>query len=214
MKKLILIFVAFILTAASASAQVVTSRTLVKSKSQTVWFARVGMSLNNLAGIPTDDDLSVGTKVGLDVDFGFHRNMGKSGAYWGMELGVGSRGASFDDYGEKTNLSAWNIKYSPVTFGYKYSLTDNIKIDGHLGAFVSYDFSKKWEDEDGDDLLYDIDYQDFDAGIQVGIGIWWKKVNLDFTYQRGFVNAFEVYDGYKEKGVNSSNFEIRLGFAF
>lgn len=211
MKKLFL-FVVVAMMAAAASAQVVTSRTLVKSKSQTMWYGRVGLSLNNVAGAPSE--MGAGAKAGLDVDFGFHRNIGKAGAYWGMELGVGTRGASFDieDYDDgkiSADYSAWNIKYSPVTLGYKYSLTDDIKIDGHLGAFLSYDFSKKFEIE-GEDVIDDMDYLDFDAGMQIGAGIWWKRFNLDFTYQRGFVNIFDGSDD----SLNSSNFEIRLGYAF
>lgn len=217
MKKSIILIAAAAFMAVSANAQIVTSRTMVKNHN-TMWYVRAGMSINNLAGVPDETGLSLGSKVGMDVDFGFHRNIGKSGAYWGMELGVGTRGASFDveDYGDKfsTDLSAWNIKYSPFTFGYKYSVTDDLKIDGHLGAFLSYDFSKKFEDADGDDMLDYIDYQDLDAGIQVGIGAWYKKFNIDLTYQRGFVNAAEIYDGDKDKGITSSNFEIRVGYAF
>lgn len=201
MKKLVLLIVAAALTAVSASAQVVTSRTFVKSKSQTMWYVRAGMSINNLAGASDDSDL--GAKVGMDADLGFHRSIGKSGAYWGMELGVGSRGASYDD----ENLSTWNVKYSPITFGYKYALTDDLKLDGHFGGFASYDFSKKWEVK-GHDYSDDID-NDFDAGMQIGIGAWWKKLNIDFTYQRGFIKMFDDGDG-----LTSSNFEIRIGYAF
>lgn len=223
MKKLVFLFVAAML-AMSASAQVVTSRTLVKSKSNTMWYARVGMSINNIAGFHDETDgyesLSIGSKIGMDVDFGFQRNIGKSGLYWGMELGIGTRGASFtlEDtyYDEKADMdyTAWNVKYSPFTIGYKYSLTDALKLDGHLGAFVSYDFTKKWEDVDGDDMFDYFDYTDVDAGIQVGIGLWWNKINLDFMYQRGFVKAFEQYYDGKDHGLKSSNFEIRLGYAF
>lgn len=223
MKKLLFLFAAAMM-AMSASAQVVTSRTLVKSKSNTMWYARVGMSIDNMAGYHdekySDESLSIGSKVGMDVDFGFHRNIGKSGLYWGMELGIGTRGAKFkyEDYyydeSENMNLTAWNVKYSPFTIGYKYSLTDDLKIDGHLGAFVSYDFSKKWDDVDGDDMFDYIDYTEFDAGMQIGIGVWWNKINLDFMYQRGFVKAMEQYYDGKDRGITSSNFEIRLGYAF
>lgn len=220
MKKLILFFAA-IAMAVAANAQIVTSRTYVKSKTQTMWYGRIGMSINNMAGAPSLEDKSVGmkvgSKVGMDVDFGFHRNMGKTNAYWGMELGIGTRGTKVttNDDGDKytASLSAWNVKYSPVTFGYKYAVTEDLKIDGHLGAFVSYDFSKKFEDSDGDDMIDYLDYKDFDAGLQVGIGFWWKKVNLDFMYQRGFIGAFDWSDYNSDKGY-SSNFEIRLGYAF
>lgn len=216
MKKVIL-FAAAIFMAATASAQKVSSTTYVKEKSQTMWYGRIGMSINNLAGAPSAEGVSMGSKIGMDVDFGFQRNISRSGLYWGMELGVGSRGASmenkYEDETEKTSVSAWNIKYSPITLGYKYSLTDDLKLDGHLGAFLSYDFTKKvktddyeWDNEDMDEL----DYNDFDAGMQMGAGIWYKRFNLDFTYQRGFAKVAKMGN----KDLHSSNFMIRLGVAF
>lgn len=216
MKKLILFAVA-IFMAATASAQKVSSTTYVREKPQTMWYGRIGMSINNLAGAP--DGLDMGSKVGMDVDFGFQRNIRHSGLYWGMELGIGTRGASIGEGEDKLSLSAWNLKYSPVTFGYKYSLTDDIKLDGHLGAFLSYDFTRSAKYKDGeewdDDDFDDVDYQKFDAGMQVGIGVWYKRFNLDFTYQRGFAPMAKAWDDNdKEYKFHSSNFMIRLGVAF
>lgn len=212
MKKIVL-FAAAALMAATASAQKVSSTTYIKEKAQTMWYGRIGMSINNIAGAPSGSKM--GSKAGLDVDFGFQKNISHSGLYWGMELGVGSRGASIGDGEDKVSLSAWNIKYSPITLGYKYSLTDDLKLDGHLGGFLSYDFTKnaKWDDgEKWDDQDFDeIDYQDLDAGMQVGAGVWYKRFNLDFTYQRGFTKAAKADASHD---LHSSNFMIRLGVAF
>lgn len=247
MKKFFIIM-ASVLMAISSDAQVVTSRTTYKAKNSTLWYGRIGMSINNAAGgndivdAMKDEytDASASSKVGMALDFGFQRNIGRSGLYWGMELGIGSRGASIkekyrdeEESGEnKGHFSSWNVKYSPFTFGYKYSLTDDIKLDGHLGAFFSYDFSgkTKYTWGDGEDekqsisyLKDNFDFNCFDAGMQVGIGVWWKKFNLDFTYQRGFVPAakviVETFDGVRdydevECKLYSSNFMIRLGYAF
>jgi len=234
------VMLAVALMAASASAQVVTSRTYVKSKKATTWYARVGMSINNFAGAgdymdaakAEGADVSFGSKIGADVDFGFQRPIGGSGLYWGMELGIGSRGFSFEDkeadYSKEFNVSAWNVKYSPFTFGYKYSITDDLKLDGHIGAFLSYDFTGSTSgsiNDEGD--VYDVvgwkefkdrsDYIEFDAGMQIGIGAWWKKFNIDFTYQRGFVSASDLVGGYDDEysvKLKSSNFMIRVGYAF
>lgn len=234
MKKSILIIAVAFLTTISASSQIVTSRTLVKSKTETMWYARAGVSINTLALSPSDfsDKFSVGSKAAFALDLGFQRNIGKSGVYWGMELGLSSRGASFgisdeykDEYDKdeldsyKASYSAWGLKFSPFTIGYKYSITDDIKIDGHLGGFVSYDFSKKFKGDNVDDDIFD-DYQNFDAGLQVGIGVWWKKFNLDFMYQRGFIdNNIQYYRSFNNLLCDvdsscSSNFAIRLGYSF
>lgn len=247
MKKLLLI-VATAFMAISASAQVMSSYSYSKSKTSTVWYARLGVSFNNIAGAgeaislaneySTDEAYSLGSKAGMDIDFGFQRPISNFGLYWGMELGIGTRGFStkytekdaYDgDYESKGSMLAWNVKYSPFTFGYKYSLTDDVKLDAHIGAFVSYDFAGKkisYSDNDGDkweatteDLEDDYDYLAFDAGMQIGVGVWYKRLNLDLTYQRGFVPAAKIYYYDKdansvEKSLHSSNFMIRLGVAF
>ena len=54
-----------------------------------------------------------------------------------------------------------------------------------------------------------VDYNHFDAGMNIGVGLWYDRFNLDFTYQRGFIDVFSDLDGIK-----TSNFMIRLGIAF
>lgn len=246
MKKFFLFLLAGIM-AAGASAQVVTSRTMVKTSKPTMWYGRIGLSLNNVAGgsdyVKDWDDASIGPRAGMSIDFGFQRPAGSAGMYWGMELGIGTRGGSMSEeyvsedyfgsneyqersFKNKGRLLTWNVKYSPFTFGYKYSLTDDIKIDGHIGAFVSYDFAGKakwsWEEDDEEesssisDMKDYVDFQCFDAGMQLGVGIWWKRFNFDFTWQRGFVTGATVYDYDHDKDLNltSSNFMFRVGYAF
>ena len=190
----------------------------MKRENPTTWYVRAGMSVNMLSGLNSDDKdygLTTGSKAGFEVDFGFHKPMGKSGAYWGMELGFANRGGSIsevDGYDDeyKYSLNAWSLKYSPFTFGYKYSITDDLKIDGHLGAFALVDLSRKAK-VDGDEVDADEIFSNrFDAGLQVGVGVWYKKINLDLTYQHGFVGFVES----PNSTLKCSALMIRLGYAF
>lgn len=239
MKKL-LFALSMVVIAIGANAQVMKSRTIVKEKTKTMWYGRIGLSINNIAGgndfaeYNSDEDVkaSIRPKAGMDINVGFQRAIGKSGIYWGMELGFGTRGGSYreawyqdSEYlgDEISSITTWNLKYSPFTFGYKYSITDDLKLDAHLGIYASYDFAGKGrtkfgeDDEDATSTLGELsdeyDYLAFDAGMQIGIGAWWKHFNLDFTYQRGFVPCGRVY-GYNEYTLYSSNFMIRLGYSF
>ncbi|MDE5786850.1 MAG: PorT family protein, partial [Duncaniella sp.] len=163
-------------------------------------------------------------KVGFDLDFGFTKPIAKSGAYWGMDLGVVTRGGVgkyTEEYRgevetEKQTLSTWALKFTPITFGYRYSITDDIKLDGHLGAYALYDFSQKISGDGTDDTDKDEVFENkYDIGIQVGIGGWWKNFNLDFSYQHGFVDFIHCTDKYDDaKYLKSSAFVIRLGYAF
>lgn len=247
MKKLMLLAVGVVL-AHTATAQVVSSQTYHREKSKTMWYARLGVSFDNIAGANEyinlandfgqgEETYSMGSSTGMDIDFGFQRPISNFGLYWGMELGVGTRGFStkyteieeYDgEYIEKGKMLTWNVKYSPFTFGYKYTLTNDIKLDAHLGLFLSYDFAGKkinYSDSDGDKWELDtdylkehMDYQAFDAGMQLGLGVWFNRFNLDFTYQRGFVPMSKLYysnlTGSVEKSLYSSNFMIRVGVAF
>ncbi|MDE7136241.1 MAG: PorT family protein [Muribaculaceae bacterium] len=239
MKK-ILALILISVSVLSASAQMLKSRTLMKRENPTMWYGRLGMQIDNITGLTKkwkDDGISLSPKVGMDLDFGFNKPIGKSGAYWGMDLGIITRGGSYkesleDDYDYrsreyydpnekdeeeplKETFSSWALKYSPFTFGYKYSVTDNLKIDAHLGAYVSFDFSQKWSSND--DSSYDDPEMDeifenrFDVGIQVGVGAWYQKFNLDFSYQRGFIDYINYFG---DQYFKTSAFVIRLGYAF
>lgn len=198
MKKILLLAAAAML-AVAANAQLMTSRTFFGKESNTTWFMRAGMSVNNVAN--GGDGLE--SAIGFDVDFGFQKPIASTAAYWGMELGIGTRGCGVEHIDETINT--YGVKWSPLTFGYKWAVTDNIKIDPHFGAFLEYDFAKS-------DLADNMDVNDFDAGIQIGAGVWFKRFNLDFTYQRGFCAVVDVPDGVD--APTSSNFMIRVGFAF
>lgn len=207
MKKFILLALVTMFTL-GAAAQVRTSRTFTRQKSNTMWYVRAGMNISTPPGSIGDVDYGdcylIDGKVGFDVDFGFQKAISSSNAYWGMELGIGSRGVKLQDeerdYDSFSSV-AYGVTYSPITLGYKFPLTESIKLDGHLGGFISYDFAY------GGDA--DLD-EAFDAGIQVGVGAWFNRFNLDLTYQAGFCNAIE----YNNDNCKIGKFMIRVGYAF
>ncbi|MDD6900884.1 MAG: outer membrane beta-barrel protein [bacterium] len=228
MKKILVIAVAAFI-GASASAQIVQSTMLnIKKEKKTTWYVRAGVSINNAAGEATkalkDEECSVGSKMGYDFSIGFQRRIGNSGLYWGEELGLGTRGAkasySDEEGEEKNSLLAHNVKYQPLMLGFKYGITDDIKVDAHVGGFVSYDFAgtgkTEWSEDGSEDasiseLDEDFGYQRLDAGVQAGIGVWYKRYNFDISYQKGFISVSDYIDN---KNVYSSNLMIRLGIAF
>lgn len=94
--------------------------------------------------------------------------------------------------------------------GYKYGVSKDLKIDAHIGAFVSYDFATT-SDYDYDEWEYD-EPESLDAGLQLGIGAWYKRFNIDLTWQKGFIEYTDAsfYDG----GAKNSAIMVRLGVAF
>lgn len=213
MKK-ILTVVAFILTlsiATQAQSTIVSSRTvdISKEKSATQWILRAGL---NMAGLAGKDAKDLGSKAAYDVAISFQKPLSDFGMFWGMELGLGSRGYTYKYDEEEDNLLSHNVRFSPFTFGYAYNFTDQIKADVRLGGFASFDYTGTYKEDSGYEGEYNIsdldDYQRFDAGINLGIGVWYNQFNLDFSYQRGFMGMAENTKWY------TNNFMIRVGYAF
>ena len=196
-----------------------------KKQRKAVWIVRAGVSMNSFSGDNTARShsnvnstfSSFSSKTGYDVSFGYNLPIGKSGVYWGQELGMSTIGTGMkvgfnkEDTDEQKgywlntniNSTAHRVKIVPIQFGYKYAINDNIKLDIHVGAFASYNFGKssKCDYEYGingntDVYKYSSEYindryenlvTNFDAGLHTGIGVWYKQFNLDICYQRGFV---------------------------
>lgn len=110
--------------------------------------------------------------------------------------------------------------------GYKYEFLDRMALDVHAGGFVSYDFAGEmkiynydWQTSGGKDRIKENtntvdlgdldDYSRLDAGINIGIGYWYGHFNIDFSWQRGFINMFDV-----ENTIKSQSLKLRLGYSF
>ncbi|MCD8310511.1 MAG: PorT family protein [Prevotellaceae bacterium] len=209
MKK-VLFMVAALACCVAMQAQIVSSRSSIvrteKVKSNLTWFFKAGINFMNFS----NDNLDTKLGVGYNVVAGFQDPISTNGAYWGMDLGFGSRGAK--------KMIAHNVQASPFTFGWKIGLNDNLKLDPHVGVYASYDIaSHAKEHGDWQDLAYDYDeapdffpsYNKYDIGMNIGVGLWYDRFNVDLTYQRGFVDVITKFDGLK-----TSNVLLRVGVAF
>lgn len=238
---------------------------------KTVWIVRAGIGFNGVAGsnketqeLQWDDgdwDGSFKKSVGYEVSLAFNKSFGKSPLYWGMELGLSTRGYKTSSSWEKSFTSAVSggydyhgkfqdlkllchtVKFSPFTIGYRYTFLNNMAADIHLGGYASYDYAGKLKSDYTDHIvstskygnrndktttstdtkIKDIDnMRSYDAGINVGIGYWYGKFNIDFTWQRGFISIYDDGDEdvkigkeTREKGnLFTNNFQLKLGYAF
>ncbi len=222
MKKFLVAAAFALLSVAGVQAQIVSSRSVnvrtteVKKPKTTTWMVRGGMSVNKFVGDGAEDTDS---KIGYDVAFSFQKPITDIGLFWGMEFALGTRGYSIKEdggYGEGEDFKQMShaFRWSPFTLGYRYDINDKFAVDAHLGAFVSVDYVGKMKQGDFDlsigdwDQWYEDDWNRFDAGMALGFGVWYDRFNLDFTWQRGFVDAISDWDVY------TSNLMLRLGVAF
>lgn len=197
-------------------------------KKKATHYLRAGFNFMKIAKTDTYEDEDVGDisrKLGYDFTFGFQKATRLNGLYWGMEYGVGSRGFSEEweeeDWKGEYNMICHNIHLSPITLGYQYAISENLKVDVHFGLYVSMDYLHKeslkeseknkygdWVEYDDDSESWGITGDDiWDGGIKLGIGAWYKRYNLDLTWQRGF-SDYLPYNGH------ASNVMLRVGVAF
>lgn len=179
--KRIILFATIVMLTISASAQVKYSRTydkeekIVEKKStlkfdNLSWILRGGINFGVLCDVPESVEDEYSANTGYDLSFGFNQYFKRSTAYWGMDLGFASRGYSRSGY---SSYNSYCIKFVPLTIGNKFKVNNNIKIDPHLGIFLSYDFNDEMPNQ-------------FDIGMQFGVGAWYKKFNIDLAWQQGF----------------------------
>ena len=226
MKKLLFLLVAICMVAA-ANAQLVTtsSYTVKKDKSKILWMIRAGL---NAANVSCDKDFGDPKSiVGYNVSIEFNRPFATN-FYWGSGLVFANGGYKDSDSTEKGSgyELSYEDKYSvaklevPVNFGYKFGLTDDLKLDAHVGAYVGYDLfgtNSYKETYNGDTDSEDIklgdweDYNRLNYGLQFGVGVWYRNFNFNINFQKGLANK---YDGDGDLSVKEKNWMFSVGYAF
>ena len=157
-----------------------------------VWIARAGIGFDCASGSNIDTQKaqwdyadwngSFKASIGFDFTAGFNKSFGNSPLYWGMELGIGTRGyktsaeweksntsqisgALIRDYHRKTQentLTTYNARISPFIIGYKYTFKERMAADIHLGVYGSYDFSGNYKTFVTDHIVSTSKYGDRD----------------------------------------------------
>ncbi len=215
MKKIFTLIAALAMIVSAATAQIVHSGGVKineeKTPSESMWYARFGLNMMKCGGDVSDFKDYIKSNLGYQIVWGFEKPLGP--LFWGMEYGLGSRGYKLKDGDAKETWFAHNGYFSPFNLGYKYAVSGDFEVEGHIGAYVSGDYAGKFVEDDGHDSedfsIYDADdYSYVDAGMVFGFGVWYNSVGLDFSFQKGFINMT------KDVKVHTSNFMIRLGFKF
>lgn len=238
---------------------------------KTIWIVRAGVGQCGVTGSNTETQELLWSNngwkgefkkgMGYDVTFGFSKSFGNHPLYWGMELGMMTRGyktssswersgssaisGGYDYHGkfQEDELLCHTVKLSPFTIGYRYTFLGKMAADVHLGAYASYDIAGKFTSEYTDHQwstskygntnkktttpseakIKDMDHmRRYDAGFNLGAGLWFGKFNIDFTWQRGFIAIYDNGDenvtigktSHKWGDLFSNNFQLKLGYAF
>ena len=207
-----------------------------ESKKKTTWYVKLGGTFATLTGWE-DEDIDNSSKMGYLVGIAFDRAVGTKGWFIGAGLQLRSKGGKTESYwyqdvsdggaswtDREHNDCTYNINTIeiPLYFGYKFHITDNWSVDLRIGGFANYDLwgnmKKKtygWYDgksyDNGETKTNMGDWEDYDsysAGALAGLGVWYKKFNLNLTYEFGLLEQFG------EAGGKERNWLLTFGYAF
>lgn len=184
-----------------------------QKKSYTV--IRAGMNISSTTNIGSSG-------LGYDASVGFIFPM--KYVYFMPEFGLSSRRCDYADLVDFDHHPAvgdfrqvhfdaisHNIKVRPVQFGTTIG-GGTVAFDIHAGCFASYDFAHKTVVDEWSSYKPEYDtlpeQNSLDYGINVGAGMFIGRVNLDFTYERGFADFFETRSSKTNQCV------VRLGVMF
>lgn len=152
-------------------------------------------------------------------------------------------------YSKKTGemtINIYDAQFAPFIIGYKFVIKDRMAADIHLGAYATYDFAgnekvfsssytsyqtsvgnkvKSDDDEASVDISDIKNLNRYDAGFNLGIGYWFGRFNIDFSWQRGFIPVYDDGDmlikiggkkGEEREFGNlfTNNLLLRIGYAF
>lgn len=208
MKKIFLIVCLFSLSA-SLQAQIISSssqKTTVKSnkKINTSWYLKVSLLSmkfsHNMEKVDNEwnyRDWEIGRTLGFKADIGFKKPFRalntSTDIYWGMDFALGTRGfglkAINNDVDNGGHYKRSNFQVNPINVGVDYSITKDIVIDGHIGAYISFDYLESWDIKDESDYSIQSIKMRGDLGLMLGIGIWFHGINVELGWQRGFINV-------------------------
>lgn len=214
MKK-ILIILCFTIGFSTLNAQVVKSsseKTVVKrtekkqTKKPSNWFIKLGYGGCKFTGSEDELEEIRGYRNAVyKIDIGFTKpfvelSNGRINLapYWGMDFSFGNRSVDYDYH----RYTAHNLQWSP-NIGLDIALSRYFSFDLHIGPYLSYDYSVKWFDD-----KYDKPNQ-FDAGLNMGVGFWINRVELEFSFQKGFAFT-NIID--EDLGGKTNILLLKLGY--
>ncbi len=174
------------------------------------FFVRAAANFNKYKfGDDMPDYVENKMQMGYDATLGLQKAIKGGKFYYGPELGATTRGYKLkytinDHYVTfKTKRSGLShgVFVSPLNFGFQQRLSNKLTLDAHVGLPVTYYYCDNITDDDMSD-----DYEGWDLNMKLGVGVWFKRFNIDLSYRHGF---FETFGEGK-----SNNVMFGLGYRF
>lgn len=194
-----------------------------RKKQKAHLFIRGAANFSTVKNTPNflDDRVDFGRSTGYDFTVGLIKPIGRTGVYYGPELGFASRSFSMKPHDESYygDLSlaegmSHGVYLSPINFGYMFHFSPKLAVEAHLGLPVSYDYlNNVYTSNCGYSSLGNLDYFDeedcsgWDVSLKFGIGVWFNHFNIELSVHRGFLGSFV-------NGSKSQSIALGIGYRF
>lgn len=155
---------------------------VIDTEVEEIRYIKGGMSLGSILASDYSDYVGGSESLGYVLVFGVDKPLWQSStaplsAFWGYEAGLGSRGLS--------DCFKHNLRLTPKV-GIKIT-SDKFSLSYHCGLYVSLDYA---QGSDNDDYDYYYGYNNFDAGIQLGIDFCFSQFFFGMSMTSGFIPMF------------------------
>lgn len=198
----------------------VISATVVSAQEKKVTFGvKAGMNVSSVNGKGSDDaDAKIGFNVGVTADYAITENVY---LLTGLDFTTKGYKESYSSYEGEKAKTTFNPLYLqlPIHIGYKYALTDAVKLTAQAGPYLALGVGgKRTYKFKGEKQKYSIfssnHYRRFDFGLGLAFGVEYLKYNVKAGYDFGLVNYAPKDQSCGNFKTRNGNFYVTLGYHF
>lgn len=186
---------------------------------------KAGMNLSNYGGDAENTDAKIGFNVGVTVDYALTQDLFLMS---GLDFSIkGAKATEKDSFGtvevEYEYTSSPMYLQLPVHIGYKFEVSEGVKLNLHAGPYIAYGIGGKekmkikgnvpgvdLEADEDVDLFGKDGLNRFDFGLGLGVGVEFGKFGVGLGYDLGLANI----SGESDYKLSNMNAYLTVGYKF
>lgn len=183
-----------------------------------IWTFSGGVNFSTWAMPDSDIDKSV--NVGYRVGILYQRSLARRiPLYMGFGLSFAQKGVKINDDDDHIKMDLLYIQL-PIVFNYRIRVAKNLTVIPTIGVYYNLGVANGISGNfDSDNLDLDYGYgmglkglYNSDVGLDVGVGIAYRGMSMNFDYEFGLLNVSKRGDSEIRNGSFTISFELSIFF--